>query len=112
MGTVKDATDRNMVKMAEETGGAAFFSGDMLTLDARYTVIATVVLPDDPATVVLRGRANKKPSSPPDTNPAAEITTPTANTDQRPCSRFEENIRMASAGTAHITSVDTSERGT
>jgi Ca-activated chloride channel family protein len=40
MGEVKDANDRDMVKLAEETGGAAFFSGDMLTLERAFTKIA------------------------------------------------------------------------
>jgi Ca-activated chloride channel family protein len=40
MGQVKDASDRDMVKLSEETGGAAFFSGDMLTLERAFTKIA------------------------------------------------------------------------
>ena len=40
MGQVKDATDRGLVKMSEETGGAAFFTGDMLSLERSFTKIA------------------------------------------------------------------------
>lgn len=39
MGEVKDKADRNMVKLAEETGGIAFFTGDMLTLERSFTKI-------------------------------------------------------------------------
>jgi VWFA-related protein len=40
MGQVKDATDRTLVKLSEETGGTAFFTGDMLTLERSFTKIA------------------------------------------------------------------------
>ncbi len=40
MGEVKDAQDRDLVKLAEETGGAAFFTGDMLSLERSFTKIA------------------------------------------------------------------------
>src|SRR5947208_12730066 len=33
MGEVKDAKDRELVKLADETGGSAFFTGDMLSLE-------------------------------------------------------------------------------
>lgn len=39
MGTVKDSADRNLVKLAEETGGMAFFTGDMLALERSFTKI-------------------------------------------------------------------------
>ena len=39
MGTVKDSGDRNLVKLAEETGGMAFFTGDMLALERSFTKI-------------------------------------------------------------------------
>ena len=39
MGEVKDSTDRNLVKLAEETGGMAFFTGDMLALERSFTKI-------------------------------------------------------------------------
>jgi Ca-activated chloride channel homolog len=39
-GQVKDSKDRALVTLAEETGGAAFFSGDMLTLERSFTKIA------------------------------------------------------------------------
>jgi Ca-activated chloride channel family protein len=40
MGEVKDAKDRDLVKLAEETGGAAFFTGDMLSLERSFTKVA------------------------------------------------------------------------
>jgi len=40
MGQVQDAKDRDLVKLAEETGGSAFFSGDMLTLERAFTKIS------------------------------------------------------------------------
>jgi Ca-activated chloride channel family protein len=40
MGTIKDDKDRDLVKLAEETGGAAFFTGDMTTLERSFTKIA------------------------------------------------------------------------
>lgn len=40
MGEVKDDKDRELVKLAEETGGTAFFTGDMLTLERSFTKIA------------------------------------------------------------------------
>ena len=39
MGEVKDSTDRNLVKLAEETGGMAFFTGDMLALEKSFNKI-------------------------------------------------------------------------
>ncbi len=39
-GTVKDKADRQLVTMAEETGGAAFFTGDMLSLERSFTKIS------------------------------------------------------------------------
>lgn len=38
-GEVKDKFDNNMVKLAEETGGIAFFTGDMLSLERSFTKI-------------------------------------------------------------------------
>jgi Ca-activated chloride channel family protein len=40
MGTIKDDKDRDLVKLAEETGGTAFFTGDMLSLERSFTKIA------------------------------------------------------------------------
>lgn len=40
MGEIKDAKDRDLVKLAEETGGAAFFTGDMLSLERSFTKVA------------------------------------------------------------------------
>ncbi len=40
MGEIKDAKDRDLVKLAEETGGTAFFTGDMLSLERSFTKIA------------------------------------------------------------------------
>lgn len=39
MGEVKDSADRNLVKLAEETGGMAFFTGDMLALERSFMKI-------------------------------------------------------------------------
>lgn len=39
-GTVLDGSDRNLVKLAEETGGKAFFTGDFLELERSFTKIA------------------------------------------------------------------------
>jgi VWFA-related protein len=39
-GTVKDAGDRDLVKLCEKTGGKAFFSGDFLELERSFTKIA------------------------------------------------------------------------
>ncbi|MCM3903851.1 MAG: VWA domain-containing protein [Pyrinomonadaceae bacterium] len=39
MGTVRDRADNNLVKLAEETGGMAFFTGDMLALEKSFTRI-------------------------------------------------------------------------
>lgn len=39
-GTVKDKADRQLVTLAEETGGAAFFTGDMLSLERSFTKIS------------------------------------------------------------------------
>lgn len=40
MGEVKDAKDRDLVKLSEETGGTSFFTGDMLSLERSFTKIA------------------------------------------------------------------------
>jgi Ca-activated chloride channel family protein len=39
-GTVKDQKDKDLVKLCEETGGTAFFSGDMLALERSFTKIS------------------------------------------------------------------------
>ena len=39
-GQVKDKEDRDLETLAEETGGVAFFSGDMLTLERSFTKIS------------------------------------------------------------------------
>jgi Ca-activated chloride channel family protein len=39
-GQVKDRKDRDLETLAEETGGVAFFSGDMLTLERSFTKIS------------------------------------------------------------------------
>jgi VWFA-related protein len=39
-GQVKDKKDRTLVTLAEETGGAAFFTGDMLSLERSFTRIS------------------------------------------------------------------------
>jgi Ca-activated chloride channel homolog len=39
-GQVKDQNDRGLVTLAEETGGVAFFTGDMLTLERSFTKIS------------------------------------------------------------------------
>lgn len=39
-GQVKDKKDSEMVKLAEETGGMAFFTGDMITLERSFTRIS------------------------------------------------------------------------
>ncbi len=39
-GQVKDKGDRELVRLAEETGGTAFFSGDMLSLERNFTKIS------------------------------------------------------------------------
>jgi Ca-activated chloride channel family protein len=39
-GTVANADDRVLMNMAEETGGIAFFTGDMLSLERSFTKIA------------------------------------------------------------------------
>lgn len=39
-GQVKDRSDRDLVRLAEETGGTAFFSGDMLSLERNFTKIS------------------------------------------------------------------------
>lgn len=39
LGEVKDKVDNSLVKLAEETGGAAFFTGDMLSLERSFTKI-------------------------------------------------------------------------
>jgi Ca-activated chloride channel homolog len=40
MGEIKDQKDRDLVKLADETGGAAFFTGDMLALEKSFNKIA------------------------------------------------------------------------
>jgi Ca-activated chloride channel family protein len=39
-GQVKDQKDRDLVTLAEETGGVAFFTGDMLSLERSFTRIS------------------------------------------------------------------------
>lgn len=39
-GQVKDRKDRDLVNLAEETGGVAFFTGDMLALERSFTKIS------------------------------------------------------------------------
>jgi len=39
-GEVKDKKDRDLTTLAEETGGAAFFTGDMLALERSFTKIS------------------------------------------------------------------------
>src|SRR5687768_8385635 len=39
-GQVRDRKDSDLVKLAEETGGAAFFTGDMLSLERSFTRIS------------------------------------------------------------------------
>ena len=39
-GQVKDKADRDLQRLAEETGGVAFFSGDMLTLERSFNKIS------------------------------------------------------------------------
>jgi Ca-activated chloride channel family protein len=38
-GTVKDSADKELTKLAEETGGRAFFTGDMLALERAFKKI-------------------------------------------------------------------------
>ena len=38
--TVKDGGDKDLVKLCEETGGRAFFTGDMLALERSFSTIA------------------------------------------------------------------------
>ena len=40
MGQVKDRKDRELTTLAEETGGTAFFTGDMLSLERSFTKIS------------------------------------------------------------------------
>lgn len=40
MGEVKDQKDRELVRLAEETGGTAFFTGDMTQLERSFSKIA------------------------------------------------------------------------
>jgi VWFA-related protein len=40
-GTVRDHGDKGLERMCDETGGVAFFTGDMLTLERSFTKIAT-----------------------------------------------------------------------
>jgi Ca-activated chloride channel homolog len=39
-GQVSDKNDKELMRMADETGGAAFFTGDMLSLEKSFTKIA------------------------------------------------------------------------
>jgi Ca-activated chloride channel homolog len=39
-GTVKGKSDKDLDRLAEETGGSAFFTGDMLTLERSLTAVA------------------------------------------------------------------------
>lgn len=39
-GQVRDKGDKDLVRLCEETGGAAFFTGDMLSLERSFTKIA------------------------------------------------------------------------
>lgn len=39
-GTVKDTGDKNLTELCEKTGGAAFFTGDMKTLEQSFTKIS------------------------------------------------------------------------
>ncbi|HSK73758.1 MAG TPA: VWA domain-containing protein, partial [Pyrinomonadaceae bacterium] len=39
-GTVKDAGDKYLTRLAEETGGEVFFTGDMLELERAFTKIS------------------------------------------------------------------------
>lgn len=39
-GQVKDKGDKDLVRLAEETGGTAFFTGDMLSLERSFTKIS------------------------------------------------------------------------
>ncbi len=39
-GTVKDTGDKDLTKLAQETGGEAFFTGDMLALERAFTRIS------------------------------------------------------------------------
>jgi len=39
-GTVKDKGDKELVRMCEETGGAAFFTGDQLALERAFTKVS------------------------------------------------------------------------
>lgn len=39
-GTVKDQGDKDLVKLCEDTGGMAFFTGDMLALERSFTKIS------------------------------------------------------------------------
>ena len=39
-GQVKDRKDKDLVKLCEETGGAAFFTGDMLALERSFSKIS------------------------------------------------------------------------
>jgi VWFA-related protein len=39
-GEIKDQKDKDLVKLAEETGGVAFFTGDMLTLERSFNKIS------------------------------------------------------------------------
>jgi Ca-activated chloride channel family protein len=40
VGQVSDKSDRDLMRLSEDTGGAAFFTGDMLTLERAFTKIA------------------------------------------------------------------------
>jgi VWFA-related protein len=40
MGQVKDSGDKDLVKLCEETGGTAFFTGDRLALERSFMKIS------------------------------------------------------------------------
>lgn len=63
-GTVKDKGDKDLVRMAEETGGQAFFSGDMTELERSFTRISKelqgqYIVTYRPANQNYDGRARK-----------------------------------------------------
>jgi VWFA-related protein len=39
-GEIRDQKDKDLVKLAEETGGVAFFTGDMLSLERSFSKIS------------------------------------------------------------------------
>ena len=63
-GTVKDRGDKYLTRLAEETGGQAFFSGDMLELERAFTKISKelqgqYILTYRPANQNYDGRSRK-----------------------------------------------------